>query len=292
MVVRGRAAGVDRWITFPMVTNLSLNIEKMRSEQYVTEGALEPVPYAWENRHLVEEIHELFPEEGASVIPVAMFDPGRNTPGQTKALEELHARYRFYALKTQPTIIQSPIKQLNDVGGVFLELAEKWNIPLIIHSSVLPADIWSQAHDIIDIAEANPDVRFCVAHSCRFDVECLDRIAALDNCWFDCSAHGIHCDLAVQDSPVVAPVEKRFKSNYADPAEVLRDLAAAYPNKLMWGSDSPYQSFVANAQGERLALLSTYEKEVEYFRGLPPEAQQLAGCDNTLNWLGIKADEL
>lgn len=292
MVVTGRAHGVDRWIVFPMVTNLALNLDSVRHGGCETGGALECVPYRWENRRMMAEIHELFPEEGRQVLPFAMFDPERETGAQASALRQLWSEHRFYGLKTQPTIIQSPIAALRRQGQIFLDLAREWDIPLLIHSSVLPSDIWSQARDIIDIAAANPDVRFNVAHSARFDRECLDRIAALDNCWFDCSAHGIHCDLAVQDSPVVAPEERRFASDYSRPAQVLRDLAESYPQKLLWGSDSPYQSYVGVHDGHRLALLSTYEKEAEYFFQLPEGMRKLAGYENTLNWLGVSVDSL
>jgi predicted TIM-barrel fold metal-dependent hydrolase len=292
LVTTGRAHGVDRWIVFPMVTHLALNLNAVRDGECETNGAMESVPYRWENRRMMAEIHDLFPAEGQQVLPFAMFDPSRETGAQASALRQLWSEHRYYGLKTQPTIIQSPITALHQQGRVFLELAEEWNIPLLIHSSVLPSDIWSQAQDIIDIAEANPKVRFCVAHSARFDRECLDRIAALENCWFDCSAHGIHCQLAVQDSPVVAPKARRFASDYRWPAQVLRDLAESYPRKLLWGSDSPYQSYVATHEGRRLALLSTYEQEAGYFFQLPPGLQNLVGYANTLAWLGVSGDSL
>lgn len=284
MVAQGRELGVRKWIVFPMVTNLSLDITAMR-EGRVADGDPAIVPYEWENRRMMQEIYDLFPEEGRDTIPFAMFDATRNVAGQVKALRELREKYHFAGLKTQPTIIQSPITNLNGEGRAFLELAEEWNIPMLIHSSVLPADIWSQVNDILDIVEKTPQVRFCVAHSLRFDRAGLERLARLPNAWFDCSAHRIHCDLAVQDHPAIAPKENRFDTDYTRPAQVLRELGEAYPDKLMWGSDSPYYSFVAEIGGEVLSLRSSYALEVQALRVLPLDMQQRFGETNTLDFL-------
>jgi len=284
----GRASGISRWVVFPMVAHLALELNAMRREEVVFPGGLEQVPYAWENRRMMQEIFDLFPDEGRDIIPFVMVDPARATAQQAEELRRLRQQYPFYGIKMQTTIIQSPVKSLLDQGRVFLELAEEWDIPMLIHSSVLPADIWAQASDILDVAEVNPNVRFCVAHSLRFDGEQLDRLAQMPNCWFDCSAHRIHCQLAVQDSPVVAPKARRFDSDYSNPSGVLRDLAEAYPEKLMWGTDSPYYSWVAITGGVRYSLLSDYAAEVECLNAVPEELRRRIGETNTLNCLQMK----
>src|SRR5438874_12882770 len=111
MTSEGRALGVDRWIVFPFVLNLSLSIEAMRRGGIVF-GGLEKVPYAFENRRLLQEINELFPEEGKHCLPFMMLDPMREQAGQIKELRELRGEYRFYGLKLQTTMIQSFIKTL------------------------------------------------------------------------------------------------------------------------------------------------------------------------------------
>lgn len=276
MVEEGRAVGVTRWIVFPMVSNLSLDIAALR-EPKIVYGGLEEVPYVFENRRLLHEINGLFPQYDDVVFPFAMFDPMREPARQVAALRALRKEFPFFGLKTQTTLIQSYITSLLEEGRVLLELAEEWDMPVLIHSSVFPGDPWAQASDIIDIAEVTPGVRFCVAHSCRFDRTQLDRIAALPNTWFDCSAHTIHCQLAVADSPHVAPPKRRFPSNYTRPEVVLRDLAEAYPDKLIWGSDSPYYSYV----GSGLTLFSTYAAEGACLRALPEEIRHRIAFENT-----------
>jgi predicted TIM-barrel fold metal-dependent hydrolase len=286
LLAQGETSGISHFVVFPMVTNLSLSLAGLRDGR-IEEGAdsLETVPYAWENRRLLDEVYRLFPGKSAGrVFPFVMGDPLRNTAAQVVALRELRSEqpeYRFYGLKFQTTILQAPIKSLLTEGRVFLDLAAEWDLPLLIHSSVLPSDIWAQASDILDIAEAFPQLHFCVAHSCRFDRVFLDRLASLPNAWFDCSAHRIHCQLAVADRPQVAPKERRFPSDYTRPEIVLRDLAEAYPTKLLWGSDAPYQSFADKTSG--LSLFSSYKEEAACLHALPEVLRRRVAWENAIN---------
>lgn len=288
LVADGVATGITDFLVFPMVTNLSLGLEGLRQGIISTDGAMEPVPYAWENRRLLEELYRLFPEHIGHVFPLVMADPLRAPDAQVDSLRRLRAEspdYRFYALKFQTTMLQAPIKALLTTGRGLLELAAEWDLTLLIHSSVHPADPWAQASDILDIAEAFPHLRFCVAHSCRFDRICLDRLAALPNCWFDCSAHRIHCMLAVKDALPIAPPARRFPTDYTRADVVLRDLAEAYPGKLLWGSDAPYQSFAAKDSG--IALFSTYAEEVACLDALPEPLQREVSWENTRRCFGL-----
>lgn len=287
LVGKGRPHGVTNWIVFPMVSNLGFAPRALLQGKLEREGAVEKVPYAFENRRMLEEVYSLFPDEGRHFLPFMILDPERETDGQAEALRKLREEYPFYGLKIQGTIIQSRVKGLLGAGAVFLELAREWNIPLIIHSSYLKSDIWSQSHDILDVAEANPDVRFCLAHSCRFERSSLDRLAGLPNCWFDCSAHGIHCDAVAQGLPIVAPEAKRFPSDYTRPARVLADLATAYPTKLMWGSDSPFYSYVGKHGTDLFSLRSTYGREAAALEGLSAEQLKRATCTNILDYLKL-----
>ena len=131
-------------------------------------------------------------------------------------------------------------------------------------------------------------MRFCVAHSCRFDRVQLDRLARLPNAWFDCSAHIIHCHLACRDAPPVAPSERRFATDYTRPERVLRDLAEAYPGKLLWGSDSPYYSFAARGG---TALFSSYGDEGACLHALPPPLLREVAFTNTQACFGLPIEE-
>lgn len=289
----GRALGVDRWIVFPFVAHSALDIHAFLKNEIRDEAnKLTEVPYALENRRLMREIYELFPDEGKRMLPFAMVDPMRNTQAQAEELRKLRKDYRLYGIKLQTTILQADIKHLSDTGKVFLELAAEWDLPFLIHSSVNETDIWAQARDILDIAEANPHLRFCLAHSCRYDKGCLDRVNALPNTWFDCAAHCIHCEGVVKGLPYVAEKSRRFDTDYTDPARVIADLAAAYPAKFMWGSDSPFYSYAAEINGEVVRLISTYDREMAALKESPAEVVDRIANRNTRAFLRLKDESI
>jgi hypothetical protein len=53
MVQEGRELGVRRWIVFPMVSHIALNLEAMRKGE-MRLGGLEEVPNAFENRRMMQ----------------------------------------------------------------------------------------------------------------------------------------------------------------------------------------------------------------------------------------------
>src|SRR4051794_25879678 len=109
MVREGQALGVDKWMVFPMVSNLSVDFAKMREGKIVFPGGFESVPYAFENRRMLNEIYHLFPDLGKATLPLVMLDPMRETAGQSAELRKLRGEFNFYGLKIQSTIIQSDI---------------------------------------------------------------------------------------------------------------------------------------------------------------------------------------
>jgi len=274
-----------------MVANLSFDFAAMRAGK-LQAGGIEKVPYAFENERMLREVYELHPEFGRLTLPFAILDPEREPAAQVARLRELHQQFPFYGLKIQATMIEAKVSSLLTTGRAFLELAAELDVPFLIHSSVAKNDPWSQASAILEIAEQTPEVRFCLAHSCRFDRACLDRVAELPNTWFDCSAHRIHCEAAVDNLPIVASGAERFPADYRDPSAVLAAMAEAYPHKLMWGSDSPFQSYVAKHDGELLELRSTYEEESNCLHALTLARKTQVAWTNTRAFLRLKNEDL
>lgn len=283
------AGGIDKVVVFPMVTHFALDLEELKN------GRIQPAevpwstyPYEFENEHFLAEIYDLFPDLADRAVPLVMIDPRRETERQIDNIVALSERYPVAGLKVQATIIQAEIKHL--LGSGFLELAESRDWPMLIHSSVHPDDPWSQVEDILDVVEATPGVRFNVAHTLRFDAVGLARLAALDNAWFDVSAFCIHCDLAADDSPVTAVGERKYPTDYRDCGAALTAFASAYPEKILWGSDAPYFSYVApfvKPDGTRMTfdLRSSMTRELAALRALPDDLLQKAAGDNPRAWL-------
>ncbi len=275
---------ITDWIVFPFVTNVSFEFAGFQDGEVVY-NPRSAVPYVYENERLLREIYDYFPEHAERIMPLVILDPSRRVAEQVTALRALREKYNFSGFKIQATIIKSPIRALLNEGRAFLELAEEWDCPILIHSSIAENDIWSQCSDILDIAEQTPNVRFCLAHSCRYDRPSLDRMATLDNAWFDCSAHRIHCESVTRGLENVASGDHLFKTDYTNPTQVLHDLNAAYPNKLMWGSDSPFYSWITSKGRFPFSLKSSYQEETDCLFGLNEEVISKIACDNILSFL-------
>jgi len=280
-LVEAARLGIDRAVVFPFVSYLGLDFADLLKGKISFSGAFDHVPYRFENRRLLEEIYCLHPQSADRVIPFLMADPGRFPEAQVSEWKLLVQQFKIFGIKIQATVIQSPITELLGNASCMLDFAAENNLPLLIHSSIDPSDEWSQCADILKVAESRPNVRFLLAHSCRFDEATLRRVAELPNVWFDCSAHVIHCECAARDLPTVAPVEKRFTSDFSSPETVLQDLAAAFPNKLIWGSDAPFYSYADSS----IQLQSSYAREVDCLNSLPDDLRDRACRQNTLAWL-------
>jgi len=278
-------SGIDRWIVFPFVSYLGLDLAAMRRNEIKVATEAE-IPYRFENRRLLEEIARQEEENRKKLFPFLMSDPGRQQEAQVREWETVTREHCIYGIKIQATIIQSPITALLDAGAMMLDFAAERNLPVLIHSSIAPDDEWSQCADILRVAEGRPELRFLLAHSCRFHRPSLDRIAELPNTWFDCSAHIIHCECAVRGLPAVAIPSERFDSDYTVPSRVLQDLAAAYPEKLIWGSDAPFYSY----EDASIQLRSSYRAEVAVLESLTAEQQERVAHRNTLAWLGTNLE--
>lgn len=284
LVEQSARNGFQRVLVFPCVSYFGWEGLKMSAPSVGVDDF--SIPYAFENRRMLSEIFDLNPDYAAAAIPFAIVDPGRKQVAQVGNLRKLRERYPIRGLKIQATVIEVPIRSLLAEGKELLELAREWDIPVLIHSSISPKDPWSQTSDILDIAQAWPAVRFCLAHSCRFDLPSLRRALTLPNAWVDCSAHCIHCDAAVADFDVVAAPSRRLETDYSRPERVLKDLCDLLPDRLMWGSDAPFYSYGATHEGKQLSLVSSYEKEVAALSLLSDRQRSAMLRDNTLRFLG------
>jgi predicted TIM-barrel fold metal-dependent hydrolase len=276
--------GVQRLITFPFVSYFGWEGLEISPPQT---GGDFSVPYAFENRRMLEEIFELNSDLSHAALPFVIVDPARNQSAQAAELRKLRERFPIFGLKIQATIIQSPVRRFLDEGSCLVDLAAEWNVPMLIHSSIAPDDIWSQAGDILDIAEARPEVRFCLAHSCRFHRSSLERLGKLPNTWFDCSAHAIHCDAAVDDLKIVAISGERLETDYTQPEVVMKALCDFLPDRMMWGSDAPFYSYAATHDGETVRLFSSYEREIAALSLLSATEKSAIMHDNILRFLGV-----
>jgi hypothetical protein len=282
LLERMDAYGVDKAVCFPFTIASCYD-----QNAFVKDGSVTLLPgctpYENENRLLVQEVQRIDLDKRLRVL--AMFDPSRKPDAQVKRLEPMVKQ--ITGLKLQATMIQSNVSDLLKEGRGLMELAAAHDLPVLIHTSILPKDTWSQAADCLDVADAFPTVRFNMAHSLRFSVPNLKRAAQMDNVWIDCSAHLAHCELGVMDSPVVAAKPDRVDADYSRPAQVLQAVASLLrKDQYMWGSDSPYMSWCDDG----IRMVYGYGQEVAVLNELPSDLKQSMAETGPLQWLGRREE--
>ena len=278
-------------VCFPFVYTAYFRLPDFVRNRFTrSDGDLSRVPYQFENQRLCREIFEAFPDTALRLLPFACFDPGREPQAQVAALEELAARYPVFGLKTAASYLQSHVTDLLGDGSCLLDFAARNNLPVTLHTAVMPGDPWANVFEILKVVEARPDVRFALAHSCRFERRALDRADAAANCFVDFSAFQIHCKLARQDHPAVAACDDRFKTDYTRHSVAMRAIAEAYPDTVLWGTDTPSHQFISRFVDEHgkehwLHLTCEVSRETDELRELPEGLVDRIGYANTVQYL-------
>ncbi|MEO6435497.1 MAG: amidohydrolase family protein [Tepidisphaeraceae bacterium] len=267
------AHGIDRAICFPFTLSSAFDIEA-----FATDNAIKllpgRVPFDRENALLAQEIERV---GNNRLLQFVMFDPSREVARQVEAIKPLLGR--IVGLKTQSTVIRSPVKALLNAGRALMELAEQNDLPVLFHTSV--NDPWAQVSDCLGIARAFPNVRFNLAHSCRFHAPLLRECATAPNVWVDCSAHLAHCQLARDNLAAVAPAGERVQADYTRPERVLEAIYAILGDKYMWGSDNPFMSWY----DDKLRIRYTYAQEMDVIRALRESVRRSMLTDAPQAWL-------
>lgn len=253
---------------------------------------ISPVPYAIENELLLKEIYEFCPEYKERFLPFVSVDPVRYVKKQIKKILDLEKKYKIYGIKIVPVVCQSSILGLLKEGEPFIEIAKERNLPFLIHTTVHPVETFSHAELVFKVIEKNPDTRFCLAHCIGFDKHYLEMADQMENVWVDTSALKIQVQLARENNPIAAVPEKRFDADYSDHKKVLRALVEAFPDTIIWGTDTPAYSYIARRKQGRgknsyveVRLKGTYEDEVTALLSLPEKDKIRISNINSLDFL-------
>ncbi len=271
------AHGIDRAVCFPFVIPSAFD-PYVFAERFEFELLPGRAPYDRENALLCQECERIDLQRRLRVL--AMFDPARCVDEQMRNLEPLKGR--ITGLKTQTEVTRSPIKALLKEGRALMAFAERHDMPVLVHTAVVPTDRFSRVEDCLEVAAAYPKVRFNLAHSLRFHAGFLRQAAATPNVWVDCSAHLAHCQLARDNHPAIAPKDQRVDADYTRPTEVLAAVHAILGGRYLWGSDTPYMSWCDDA----IRAVFTYGEEVAALRALPDAARRSMADEAPRAWLG------
>lgn len=285
------AGGIDVNVVFPFTPHLRFDYDG------VVAGTLRPAarpvspaPYAAENALILREIHDYCPALKRRFLPFVSIDCERDVPAQLAELRRLWAAYGFHGIKINPVISQSHVRQLLGAGAPLLDFAEEHDLPLLIHTCPVPGDEYSQATDVFAVIDARPRLRFCLAHALLFHRSFLDRAAAAPNVWVDTAALKIQVDVVRPWIGKSVKAADLIDADFSDFGRVMDALCAAYPDTILWGSDSPAYAYICrrqNAAGSwaEFKLQGRYEDEVSALRRLPPALQTRVSNANTLDFL-------
>jgi predicted TIM-barrel fold metal-dependent hydrolase len=283
---------VDVNVVFPFAPELYFDLPTLlkTGEATPADNPHSLAPYALENAQLMTEVFRFCPEFRDRFITFVSADPGRAFAGQITALKALEEEYPIYGIKISPVLCQSPIAQLLGAGRALVEFALERNIPMLIHSTVDPKEQYSQVADILRVAEAYPDLRVCLAHCAGFDKAYLERADNMPNVWVDTSALKIQVQMTHEQNSVMALPDRRFEADYSDHCAVIQALTDAFPDTVLWGSDSPAYSYIcrrqqANGVYHEFRLKANYEDEIEALHCLRQESRLKVSSTNTLKFL-------
>ncbi len=291
LAYRQRANGVDVSVVFPtgpdLFFDLQLLIETGRKEPAAS--PISRAPYERENLLLLTDVFHFCPEHSGRFLPFISVDPGRLVAEQIAILRGLEAEFPIYGVKIAPVSTQTKVTELLDPGEAFFNFFAERNWPILFHVAVSRGEEYSQAADTLDIIERHPELRYCLAHCIGFHGELLERADALPNVWVDTSALKIQVELAYQDSPLMALPPDRIAGDFSNHVEVMRALVERFPRTIIWGTDSPYHSYITRRlQGEGIyaefRLKGTYEQEKAALDALSP-AQRTQNNANALAFL-------
>ena len=226
------------------------------------------VPYEIDNRRLMKEVYEFCPELSDRFLPFICLDTANHVAQQIAAAKSLVEKYPIYGIKINPVDRKVSVNTLTSKGKAILNFAGELDVPLLFHAAPAGMDEYSSAEDILEIAETNPHLRICLAHSLLFCRDLLDRANLLPNVWVDTAAIKIQVDLVRElVSKGTLDNVRLIDADFSDHCDVMRTLVAAYPNLIIWGSDSPAYIFMTRRQqgnGEfyDFRLPGRYEDEI------------------------------
>ena len=268
LAYRQKANGVDVSVVFPTSPAFYFDLNTFIHTDRLVPAAnpISKAPYERENRLLLTDVFRFCPEHQDRFLPFVSVDPGRKVKEQIEVLHELQDEFPIYGVKIAPVACQSKVTELLGAGEAFLELTAERNWPILFHVAVSVGEEFSQAADTFRVIERHPELRFCMAHCIGLHREFLERADALPNVWVDTAALKIQVELAYQNSPLMALPPDRFNCDCSDHIKVMQALVERFPTTMLWGSDSPYHSYITRRlQGEGIyaefRLKGTYEQE-------------------------------
>ncbi len=268
-----RRAGVDFQIVFPMPTSLYYNIPYYwKHRTFLPSGYCE-YPFQLENHYLLTQIEHFSLRK---MLPFLAFSLQDKIAQQEGDILQLAEEYPIYGLKYHTKVDQKSADMLDMESG-FVSIAEQLNIPIVFHTEQKGC---SSAMGVLELAARHPKVRFCAAHFGGFSAEFFKELEgySLDNVYLDTCPLLPRCaDLNRHRPPDLLDLD------YGNPQLVLAYFIERYPNRMLWGTDSPWTNYCLLGHSQQ-----TVTQEFGYLQeatALRNSGYQQKMTDNTIRYL-------
>ncbi|MGI6088366.1 MAG: amidohydrolase family protein [Kiritimatiellia bacterium] len=285
--------GVDVNITFPFSSDLYFDLPALIAGKYKkSRSAVSKAPFQMENLLLLREVFDYCPELSCRFLPFISMDPLREPQSQARYIKKLLNKYPVYGIKINPATSQAPvIALLKKESRCLLDLAREQNWPILLHTTSQPEDQFSYVGNAFKVIDANPDIRFCLAHCIIFSKPFLDRTLATPNVWVDTAAFKIQvdvCRVLVERKDINR--RDLIDADFNDHNDVMAKICADYGEKIIWGTDSPAYAYICRRRLNRTAwqefnYKGTYDDEIRLLRRRPPAVRRKIANRNTIRFL-------
>ena len=261
--------GIDYAVTFPQCTTLYYDTSLIWGKNVFAPSGFCQFPYQYENFALVSQISKLHLD---NLIPFVSISSQAKVSEQISYAHNLFDEFRIYGLKFHATTERSSV--LDSSFKPFVDLAIELNIPILVHTA---HDHYAHPMFVIELAKKHPELRICLAHAARFDMDVLRIIKKekLKNVFIDCAPLLRLCSI-MQKQPDVQGV-LFMKAKYNDCLAVLQSLYNLLPDNTLWGSDIPWNRYLDDDN-----KIVDYSDDVEILKEFE---YNMALSNNSINFL-------
>lgn len=273
LVDKVTGAGVRFLIVSPMATSTYYNLRILAENLELSPSGQQDFPYQRENAFLLYECRLL---GGKRVLPFLAINPLEKVDEQVEQLEEWIKSEEIYGLKLHTLATHSPATALE--GTPFLDLARKYNLPIMIHSGIHE---YAKPSNVFQIARRNRDIRFSLCHFGDFLEELfveLENKGNPQNLFIDTSPFISLCRMSADEK---LPSVRQL--NFAQPKKLFSELVQKYSDILIWGTDEPW-TIPLDRSGNILQEVD-YKDEVDLLLTLPQHLRIKLAQKNIIEFL-------
>ncbi|MBQ9934368.1 MAG: amidohydrolase family protein [Lachnospiraceae bacterium] len=225
--------GVGFQIVYPMQTSIYYDITTYwKLREFLPSGYSE-YPFQLENRYLLLQIRYFSLER---MLPFVGFSLQDKVIEQESDILRLAKDYSIYGLKYHTKIDQKSADKV-DKESDFVEIAKHLNIPITFHTEQKGV---SSAISVLELASRYPEVRFCAAHFGGFSADFFRELDKYpyDNLYFDTCPLLPRCHYLSNNRS-----SELLDLDYENPRSILKYFAEHYPDRVLWGTDSPWTNY-------------------------------------------------